>query len=556
MTILDVKDKRAPGAIAVAFFALLASLLSTNCGDNPKSSAHSAANAGVSVAASSATQAGAAQPYPANGQLLADSGFRPQNDGFSFENYGPGYQDLTPAQLVDLFGPQVCSSGSGTSCILTPPAQSWMSFENNGMQGGHCFGFSLTSLMIFERRLDPLQYGAPGASQLALDGNVALQERLAESFSLQDSPQVQRSELEGPPNAVLKYLAGALQSQNDTYTIGMFDPAQGVGHAVTPYGIQNNGNGQYAVLIYDNNYPDITRGINFDTNQDTWSYETSPNPDVPSHLFQGEGNSNELRLIPTGPTLSVQPCPFCSVTGQTPPPPTVGNAPAKLNQSGSLKAGQYEEVSLIGDSLNHGHLVITDAAGRKTGFVDGRFVNQVPGAQVIAPLVDQDFKEAPEPRYQIPRSAQFTVSLNGSELRAPDLESVSVIGPGYSAVASNIDLQPDQQAQLRLSNDGTALTYHAGGGKKQSPQLQIGLQRPGSDYQFSVSTPPIEGGSTVKTVAQPAAGQVTVDAGEVKNSGKYGLAVKQIRPSGAHPANGKAVHVRRGGSAKVKLGQR
>jgi hypothetical protein len=539
--------------------SLLAGLLAS-CGDSSggaKDSSRPAADAGFSLAASSAIVSGKVQPYPTKGRLLADSGFRPNTNGFQFENYGPGNQDLTAAQVADLFGPQVCASGSGTSCVLTPPAQIWLSAENKAMQSGHCFGFSLTSLMIFKGQLDPLQYGAPVAFQLPLVGNVALQERLAESFSLQDSPQVQRAELGGTPNAELMYLKKVLAARQETYTIGMFDHAGGVGHAVTPYAVQQNGKGQYAVLIYDNNYPGITRGISFDTKRDTWSYESAANPRAPSDLFHGEGKKNELALIPTGPALGVQPCPFCSVTGQThPSPPTDDNAPANLNQSGTLKAGQYEEVSLLGDSLNHGHLVITDAAGRKTGFVDGRFVDQIPGAQVIAPLVNQDFNEAPEPRYQIPRSAQFTVTLDGGELRAPDLESVSVIGPGYSGAASDINLQPDQQAQLSLSNDGNSLSYRAGAGEEQSPQLQIGLQRPGGDYQFSVSTPPISGGSTVTAIAQPAEGKLTLDAKAVKNSGKYGLAVKQLRPSGAHPVNGRSVHVQRGGSAKLALHHR
>lgn len=536
-------------------FVLFAGLL-VGCGGGPDDSTNSparAVNAGISLAASPATLSGSAQPYPTNGHLVADSGFRPETNGFSFENYGPGYQDLTPAQLVDMFGQQVCASGSGPGCVLTPPAQAWMSSENKGMQGGHCFGFSLTSLMIFERQLDPVQYGAPGPFQLSLTGNVPLQERLAESWSLQDSPQVRRSRLFGQPIGVRAFLTKALARRRETYTIGMFDPAHGVGHAVTPYAVQDNGHGQYALLIYDNNYRGITRGIRIDTKRNTWSYEGSPNPSYPSSLYHGQGTKNELQLFPTGPALGVQPCPFCEATGRAAAPPAAGNSSAMLNRSGGLKAGQYEEVSLLGDSLNHGHLVITDAAGRQTGFVGGGFVNEIPGAQVIDPLVNQDFNEAPEPRYQIPVGTRFTVTLDGDEMHAPDLESVSVIGPGNSAAATNIDLQPDQQAEVRLSNDGSSLSYHAGAGERQSPQLQIGFERPGSDYQFSVSTPPLDSGSTVTAVARPAARQLLVDAGNVKNSGRYGLTVKQLRPSGAHPAHGRSVHVRSGGSAKVKL---
>jgi hypothetical protein len=175
---------------------------------------------------------------------------------------------------------------------------------------------------------------------------------------------------------------------------------------------------------------------------------------------------------------------------------------------------------------------------------------------VITPLLAQNFREAPEPRYQVPRKVRFTVSLDGTDLGAPDSEAVSIIGPGYSAVAGNIELQPGQRVGLQLSDDGTELSYRAGAGETQSPQLQIGLQRPGGDYQFSVAAPPLDSGSTVTTVADPDAGSLTVDAGGVESAGRYGLAVKQFRPSGSHPASGRSVRVRGGGSAKVMLDSR
>jgi hypothetical protein len=552
VTRLAITSRRAPGAL----LAVLAIVLPAGCGDSSSTTTTTSPdNAGLSAAAASASEAGPPATYDGDGALLADSGFRPELDGFGFENYGPGYQDLTPAEMVDLFGPKVCASGSAASCVLTPPAESWMSSANRSMRGGHCFGFSVSALMIFEDGLDPLQFGAPLTPQLGLDGNIALQGQIAETMALQSSPQVQRAMLQGPPNAVLKFLRRALERRGETWTIGMFDsPAHRAGHAVTPYGIEDRGDGQYAVLIYDNNYPGITRAIDFDTRRNAWSYEASPNPDVASYLFHGRGSVNPLILIPTGPAYGVQPCPFCRRPGQSRAPRFFAEeAPAGLEPRARPEPGTYEEVSLIGDSINHGHLVITDGAGRRTGFVDGELVNEIPGVQVIAPLLAQNFKEAPEPTYQVPLKVNFTVALDGSDLEAPDAEAVSIVGPGYSAVAGNIDLQPDQRVELRLSGDGTTLSYRAGAGEAQSPQLQIGVQQPGGDYAFSVATPPLDAGSEVTTVADPDAGRLTVDAGEVEDAGRYGLVVKQLRPSGSHPAKGRSVRVRGGGSAEVAL---
>ena len=47
------------------------------------------ANAGLSAAAASASQSGAPAAYDVNGPLLADSGFRPEIDGFGFEKSSP-----------------------------------------------------------------------------------------------------------------------------------------------------------------------------------------------------------------------------------------------------------------------------------------------------------------------------------------------------------------------------------------------------------------------------------------------------------------------------------
>ena len=55
---------------------------------------------------------------------VADNGFRPDPNGFSFENYGndSGYANLGPAEMQKLFGPGVCVN-TQNGCTLTPPAQ-------------------------------------------------------------------------------------------------------------------------------------------------------------------------------------------------------------------------------------------------------------------------------------------------------------------------------------------------------------------------------------------------------------------------------------------------
>jgi hypothetical protein len=530
---------------AALVFLVIAALVA-GCGGGSKKTTSTAANAGARLAASSVTELGTGRSYTPSGRIVADSGFRPQTNGFRFENYSVGYQDLTPVQMVDLFGPRVCASGQGPSCVLTPPAQAWMTSANDEMQGGHCFGFSVTSLMMFQGLLNPLDYGGPSPSVLPLFGNSALQGRIAESFILQASPQVQRAFIQGTPNEVLQALIARLPDRRESYTLGIFTRQHAFGHAVTPYAVEDRGAGRFAVLIYDNNYPKITRAIMFDRNRNTWRYEAAPNPAERSRLYDGDATTNPVTLIPTTPGVGIQPCPFCGFGRVPTPKPSARGTPP------SLTAGAYQEVSLAADTVNHGHVVITDNVGRKTGFIAGKLVNEIPGARVVIPWLARNFEESPEPHYRVPLGVRITVLLDGGDLKAPDAESLSVIGPGYSAVASNLTLQPDQRDQLQLTGNGTSLTYRAGAGHTQSPHLEIGLQRPGSDYRFAVTTPAIKGGSALTAVAQPAANQLTLDAANVKQAGRYSLTLTQLRPSGVHKALGRAVRIAGGGSARLR----
>jgi hypothetical protein len=60
------------------------------------------------------SSAGTVPSYRPAGKIVADDGFRPWVDGFGFENYGNDVQpeNMTPAQVADLFGTQVCARGS------------------------------------------------------------------------------------------------------------------------------------------------------------------------------------------------------------------------------------------------------------------------------------------------------------------------------------------------------------------------------------------------------------------------------------------------------------
>jgi hypothetical protein len=270
--------------------------------------------------------------YTPTGPLVADSGFRPLTDGFSFANYGcdantsdgtciPPETDLTPTDVRTPFGDGVCSVTSTTVCRLSRPAQNWLDQANKSLsdpKGGHCFGFSVTSLELWKRNITPDQFGATSTYKIRLIGNQAIQREIAATFVTQEF-SVQSALLSGTPNAVLHQLISVLTPNSaDIYTIGFSNGKQGAlqeGHAVTPYAVEDRGGGNYAVLIYDNNFPGVTRAMLFDTTHNTWSYELEP-----SKVWRGGAANPSIELAPMSASLGQQrPCPFCGSFGRAAP---------------------------------------------------------------------------------------------------------------------------------------------------------------------------------------------------------------------------------------------
>ena len=516
------------GVPARGLLILLVALGGLGCGGGGDHSEDPAAShAGARYASAPAAEVGEAPSYTPSGRIVADSGFRPDPDGFGFPNYSTSHQELAAEQMVDLFGRDVCSSEEREACVLTPPAEVWMDNRNKELaSNGHCLGFSITSLMMFHGLLRPADYGGLTASALPEVGNLKLQARIAESHALWYSRKVKAAKFESTPNRTLDFLVNRLKRNPDeSYTMVIYKRDNSAGHAITPYAVEDKGNGRASVLVYDNNYPRVTRAVEFDRSKDSWSYQAATLPSLPAQEYAGEGFRNTPLFLPTTPGAGIQPCPFCYL------PP------------GSASRTRYTEVVLNGDSINHSHLLITDERGRRTGYVDGRIVNEIPGARVLPPVLVQTWRLSPEPVFQIPPDTKFSVLIDGDNLKAPDTESLSVVGPGHAAVVADITLRPNEKNRVEVTANGTELVYRTDPDHAQSPRLEIGLERPGPDHKYAITPNAIAGGSTLAATARPKRKRLTVDADDVKNTTQYALDVALIRPSGSRAFDRKVVSV-------------
>jgi hypothetical protein len=487
--------------------------------------------------------AGPIAGYTPTGTLVADNGFRPEKNGFGFENYGGdvGAQDLTPAQMKEIFGDQVCADQSNGQCTLTPPAQAWMDNENKSMAGGHCMGFSIASLQFFKDQLKPTDFGGDSTTALALAGNGSLQQKIAEGFAYQDLQSVRDGTVKGTPTEVLDKLIEALKANADTYTLGIYKRDGTGGHAITPFAVEDQGGGKMGVLAYDNNYPKVTRVVQFDRNADTWSYQASTNPSEPSATYEGDANTRSIDFSPTKPGEGVQPCPFC----------TLGSAQAEGGQqgqqgskgsagSGGGQGDQFYEVSLEGTPDNHAHLVLTDDQGNQTGYVNGKLVEDIEGVQVNETKSDKDWRGGDEPNYRIPVGTKVAITLDGSSVHgSDDSETLTMTGPGYDAIVQDIKIAEGQKDKFEVSPDATSISYTTDPAQSESPVLALGFQAQGPDYGFAIKAGAVEGGSTISVSQNETNHQLVIDTTGTKQAGTYGVAIHRIDKNGeqdfSHP---------------------
>ena len=410
------------------------------------------------------------------GQYIADFGFRPDYDGFSFPNYGADIEvvNLTEQDVYLMFGETACAYVDDDGwCTLTPAGQQWMEAINQAMAGGHCEGMAVLSTLFYTQRLNVADYGADTVPELYLEDNEALQREIAYWFTTQATMPAREGIVPQTPSGVVNTLLNAFAAGpegSETYALGFYKRDMTGGHAVTPYAVEDKGDGIYWIMIYDNNYPGAARAIEVDTNNDTWYYNGSTNPDEPADDYEGDAETFTLELAQIEQRLDFQYCSFCEESD-----------PSVEADRGSSGAVAYNEVHLDGAA----DLLLTDLEGRSVGFRDGEFVNEIPGARTNANKFGVSvWNIDAEPIYYVPTDIDFTISIDGSQLTEGTTSTVTFIGPGYVLEVSDIWLEPGQVDILDIAPDGSLLSYFTT--SSVSPFILLGVETDEADYMFAV----------------------------------------------------------------------
>jgi len=414
------------------------------------------------------------------GDAVADTGFRPEVNGFSYQNYGDTavtpdgepftVTNLTSVELRRLFGDDVCAAPAAEdgSCKLTPPAEQWMEQNNASMNGGHCEGFAVFSQMAYLGQIDPTQFGANQVIDLQIKDNELLQREIAYWFSTQGPTWEQQQVLS--PNEMVQYLISEYSNNPDNvYRLGIMKEDGTGGHAITAYEVKDQGNGVYWVMIYDNNYPTQERHMVVDTNANISEYDASINPSVEPDTYRGTENnkifvaSNELRL-------TTFPCPFCN------------GAAAGGNKGGNILAAGEQTFNEIWTE-GYVNVELEDDQGRIVGYdKDGKFVNEITDA-TVQPVMNGPLSEVP-PIIRMPTGLGFTAYIYGDEKAADIPASLVMIGKGFYIGVDNIVMAPDQLDQLVFDAEGDFLTYTTDA--QETPDIIVGIEKPQADFELDL----------------------------------------------------------------------
>ncbi len=456
-----------------------------------------------------ATQEPVATSAP--GDVVYNLGFNPAENGFSFPNYGDDIPatNLTANELRRMFGDQVCSRLDGDDCTLTPPAEQWMEQINGSMAGGHCEGMAVLSMMMYTGQVSPSDFGGTVASDLDIN-DESLQREIAYWWTTQTVAPTSDSVVRGTPMEIMETVE-QMDASGETYTIGIYNE-RGEGHAITPFGVEDKGDGLFAILVYDNNYPSQARELFVDSRDNSWTYETSINPEVQSDVWSGNAETQTLDLTPTSARLSAQDCPFCDGSG-------VAIAGGKL----LAPSVQFNEIFLDGE----GHILITDDSGNRLGYVDGKIVNEIPNASYTSFRMEAS-GNTPEPIYSIPSNLDVTITIDGSTLSSESLTDLVMIGSGFNIGVEGIYLEPGQVDTAYFYPSEQTISYETQA--DESPVIVVGVENPDAeaDYYFEVQGADIQGGGTITVYLDTKAGDLLINAEKLNNEGNFDFYLTRI----------------------------
>lgn len=443
-----------------------------------------------------------------------DSGFRPEVNGFSFENYGNDIPTvgLTPAELQRMFGDNVIASRADGKIILTPPANRWMIEANNAMANGHCEGMAVLSELIYYNRVDPLMLGGKKAMELSIEDKM-LQKEIAYWWTTQVTSPGGSKNVHDSPNAVFDTLMSQFKDgpkAAEWWVLCLSKPDGTDGHTITPIAVEDFGNGTAKIKVYDNNFPNEIRAIEIDRSNNTWKYYASVNPNEPSALYTGNASTENLEVVSISPRLGKQRCDFCDNS---------------LDGTYALSGEGYIQVWQDGKA----NLLITDKLGRRIGYLEpDKFINEIPNAEVKRFKFGAVRKSAP--LYILPAGGNFTVEINGRGLTEDGFLGVMMIGPGSEMGVQRTLLGPGDRDYMDVIKVGGQYQLRYRSNRAKAIDLIVGMASDKGNYEFEVEGAKVEPNGRVGANLDSDKGNFIFDTNGNSHPGQFQVTMRRIDP--------------------------
>ena len=236
--------------------------------------------------------------------IAANSGIKPNNDGFSFANFGSRAtpESLNADDLVTMFGSGACVDAKTSPCVPTAQAAKWAQMVNESRAAGHCEGLAVQAAARFQKKEMPETVKLPNQGEIT--------HGIIRAFATQYLPEVQDSTNEWADKSLVEIvneLSTTFQAGLVSYTMGLYTP-QG-GHAVLPYALQFPSPELAVVKVYDSNWPGMERFVVIDLKAKTWYFSFS-GTDPQKDDCAWSGKAGDIDITPMDSRTSAT-CPFC-----------------------------------------------------------------------------------------------------------------------------------------------------------------------------------------------------------------------------------------------------
>ena len=495
-------------------------------------------------------------PKP-EGEIIASIPFDPQINGFGFRNFGknPDFdEDLTADDVIRIFGAaNVCIEGTtAKDCEMYETADRWIEQMIKMAEGGHCDGFSAASLRMFmglpfKGRKNPAAFQSGAENLFDLKKDQFTSNFITFHHSLQSLKEVSEFRMETfkkKPSEILKMLEDSMESKKELYTLGigvLIDGKYARGHSIVPFAVEDMGEDNFRIHVYDNNYPGETKYVYMNTKNETWRYHTASDPAKTANDYVGNANTHTMSLKRMSDRLRPRfECAFCDEDESdamldSPSSSPFMNASYTLNPAAAKPTIPKPETLTV---LSSGDvdLLITDPNGKRIGYDVAKklTVNEIPGAIMSVQDSDSDTDGDVPPAFTLPVNAAnkkpYKINVHGTDSKY--MSDLQISGAGFVVGFEDISVDKGERLNMTFTQDGRELTFTASA-DGETPSLYIstdsGKTKPSYDFEIGGIT--LAPGKTVTIKLDLEKGLLYFKDDDGKPD-KYNVRIVRMNPNG------------------------